>query len=104
MIIVTSNIVAGKEIKETLGLVKGEIVQSKNIGKDFLASMKNIVGGEIVSYTKMLTEARKMATDRMIKEAEKLGADAIIDVRFGSSSLMQGCAELIAYGTAVKFK
>jgi len=95
--------VPGKEI-EALGLVKGTIVQSKNIGRDFMAGMKTLVGGEIVGYTEMLIEARQMATKRMVDEAIALGADAVINVQFGSSAVMQGAAEVIAYGTAVKFK
>ena len=91
-------------IKEVLGLVKGEIVQSKHLGRDFMAGMKTIVGGEIKGYTEMIKEARKIATDRMIEEAEKLGADAIIGIKFGSSAVMQGAAEMIAYGTAVTLK
>ncbi len=104
MLIVTSNDIPGKTITETLGIVKGEMVQSKHVGKDFLAGMKNIVGGEVKSYTKMISESRKIATDRMIEEATDLGADAIICVRYGSSGVMQGAAEVIAYGTAVKIK
>ena len=88
---------------ETLGIVKGTVVQSKNIGRDFMAGMKTIVGGEIVGYTEMLNEARQIATKRMVDEAEELGADAIVGVKFGSSMLMQGAAEILAYGTAVKF-
>ena len=91
----------GKEI-EVLGLVKGTIVQTKNIGRDFMAGMKTLVGGEIVGYTEMLNEARQIATKRMVDEAETLGADAIIGVRYGSSQVMQGAAEVVAYGTAVK--
>ncbi len=93
--------VPGKEI-EVLGLVKGTIVQSKNVGRDFMAGMKTLVGGEIVGYTEMLVEARQLATKRMVDEAEALGADAVIGIRFGSSSVMQGAAEVMAYGTAVK--
>ena len=104
MLIVNTDFVEGKKISETLGVVKGEIVQSKNIGRDILAGLKTIVGGEIANYTKMISEAREIATKRMIKEAEKLGADAVINVRYGSSTVLQGCAEIIAYGTAVKFK
>ena len=91
----------GKEI-EVLGLVKGTIVQTKNVGRDFMAGMKTLVGGEIVGYTEMLNEARQIATKRMVDEAEELGADAVIGVRFGSSMVMQGAAEVVAYGTAVK--
>ena len=91
----------GKEI-EVLGLVKGTIVQTKNLGRDFMAGMKTLVGGEIVGYTEMLKEARQIATKRMVDEADALGADAIIGVRYGSSQVMQGAAEVVAYGTAVK--
>lgn len=95
--------IPGKEI-EALGLVKGSIVQSKNFGRDFMAAMKTLVGGEIVAYTEMLNEARKMATKRMVDEAEALGADAIVNIRFASASVMQSAAEVTAYGTAVKIK
>ncbi len=88
---------------EVLEIVKGTIVQTKNIGRDFMAGMKTLVGGEIVGYTEMLNEARQLATKRMVDEAEALGADAIVGVRYGSSQVMQGAAEVIAYGTAVKF-
>lgn len=88
---------------EATGVVKGTIVQSKNFGKDFMAGMKTLVGGEIKGYTDMLVEARQIATKRMVDEAEQLGADAIVGVRYASSSVMQGAAEVMAYGTAVKF-
>jgi len=103
MLLLNIDYIPGKEI-EVLGLVKGTIVQSKNIGKDFMAGMKTLVGGEIVGYTEMLVEARQLATKRMVDEATALGADAIINIRFGSSAVMQGAAEVIAYGTAVKIK
>jgi uncharacterized protein YbjQ (UPF0145 family) len=93
----------GKEY-EVLGLVKGTVVQTKNVGRDFMAGMKTLVGGEIVGYTEMLIEARQIATKRMVDEAESLGADAIIGIKFGSSMVMQGAAEILAYGTAIKFK
>lgn len=93
--------IPGAEI-EALGLVKGTVVESKNIGKDFMAGMKTIVGGELKGYTDMLVTARQMATKRMVDEAEAMGADAIISVRYGSSAIMQGAAEIVAYGTAVK--
>lgn len=102
MKLVNIDYVPGYEITEVLGLVKGAIVQSKNIGRDFMAGMKTIVGGEIVGYTEMLTTARQIATKRMVDDAESLGADAIINIRYGSSSVMSGAAEVIAYGTAVK--
>ena len=103
MLLLNIDYVPGKEL-EALSLVKGTVVQSKNFGKDFMAGMKTLVGGEIVGYTEMLVEARQIATKRMVDEAEALGADAVINVRFGSSSVMQGAAEVVAYGTAVKFK
>ncbi len=93
----------GKDV-EILGMVKGAIVQTKNVGRDFMAGMKTLVGGEIVGYTEMLNEARQIATKRMVDEAEALGADAVIGVRFGSSQVMQGAAEVLAYGTAIKFR
>ena len=89
---------------EVLGLVKGTIVNSKNVGRDLMAGLKTIVGGEIVGYTDMLNEARQIATKRMVDEAEALGADAIVGVRYGSSAVMQSAAEIVAFGTAVKFK
>lgn len=102
MLLLNIDHVPGKEI-EALGLVKGTVVQSKNVGKDFMAGMKSIVGGEVVSYTEMLTEARQIATKRMVDEAEVLNADAIVNIRYGSSAVMQGAAKVIAYGTAVRF-
>ncbi len=104
MILVTTDEIKGKEISESLGIVKGEIVQSKNIGRDFMAGMKTLVGGEIVGYTEMIREARQIATKRMVDEANSLGADAVIGIRYGSSAVMQGAAEIIVYGTAVKLK
>ena len=88
---------------EILGLVKGTVVQSKNLGKDFMAGRKTLVGGEIVGYTEMIVEARAIATKRMVDEAEALDADAVIGVRYGSSSVMQSAAEVVAYGTAIRF-
>lgn len=103
MLLLNIDHVPGREI-DALGLVKGTIVQSKNFGRDFMAGMKTLVGGEIKGYTDMLVEARQIATKRMVDEAEAMGADAIVNVRFGSSSVMQGAAEVVAYGTAVKFR
>lgn len=103
MLIVTTEMISGKEY-ETLGLVKGSTIQSKNIGKDIGSSFKNLVGGELKSYTKMMDEARALATKRMAEEAQALGADAVVSFRYSSSSIMAGAAEVIAYGTAVKFK
>lgn len=102
MVLVNIDYIPGKEL-EVLGLVKGTVVQAKNFGKDFMAGMKTLVGGEIAGYTEMLTEARQIATKRMVDEAEAMGADAVINIRYGSSSVMQGAAEIIAYGTAVKY-
>jgi len=104
MLLVNIDYIPNQEITEVLGLVKGTIVQSKNIGRDFMAGMKTIVGGEITGYTDMLITARQIATKRMVDDAEQLGADAIINIRFGSSTVMNGAAEVIAYGTAVKIK
>ena len=103
MLLVNIDHIPGREV-EVLGMVRGTIVQSKNFGKDFMAGMETLVGGEITGYTEMLVEARQIATKRMVDEAEALGADAVINVRYGSSSVMQGAAEVIAYGTAVKFR
>ncbi len=103
MLLLNIDHVPGREI-EALSIVKGTVVQSKNFGKDFMAGMKTLVGGEITGYTEMLIEARQIATKRMVDEAEALGADAVVNVRYGSSSVMQGAAEVIAYGTAVKFR
>ena len=88
---------------EVLGLVRGSVVQSKNFGKDFMSAMKTLVGGEITAYTELLQEARQIAMGRMVAQAEEMGADAIVCLRFASSSVMQGAAEVIAYGTAVRF-
>ena len=102
MTLVSIDTIPGREF-EVLGIVKGTIVQTKNFGKDFMAGMKTMVGGEITGYTEMLTEARQIATKRMVDEAEAISADAIVGVRYGSSQIMQGAAEVIAYGTAVRF-
>ena len=103
MILVNTEYVAGKEL-EMLGMVKGSTVQSKNIGKDLTASFKTLVGGELKAYTEMMNEARDIATKRMVAEAQAMQADAVINVRYSSASVMQGAAEVSAYGTAVKFK
>ena len=103
MLLLNIEYVPGREI-EALGMVRGAVVQSKHLGKDFMAAMKTLVGGELVGYTEMLVEARQIATKRMVDEAEAMGADAVINVQYGSSAIMQGAAEVIAYGTAVKYK
>ena len=102
MILVNTDYISGKEL-ETLSLVKGSTIQSKHIGKDIAQAFKTMVGGELTAYNDMMNEARALATKRMVAEAEALGADAIVNVRYASSAIMQGAAEVIAYGTAVKF-
>lgn len=101
MLLLNIEYIPDKKIR-ALGIAKGSVVQSKNFGKDFMASMKTLVGGEIESYTQMLTEARQIATKRMVDDAESMGADAVIGVRYASASVMQGAAEITAYGTAVQ--
>ena len=101
MFLVTTDHISGKKT-EMLGLVKGSTIQSKHIGKDLGAGFKSLVGGELKGYTKMMDEARAIATERMIKEAEALGADAVVNVRYATSAIVQGAAEVIVYGTAVK--
>ena len=103
MIIVNTDYISGKEI-ETIQLVKGSIVFSKNVVRDVFAGLKTIVGGEIKGYSEMMSEARQKATERMIQEATSIGADAIVNVRYSTSNLMASAAEIIAYGTAVRFK
>ena len=101
MILVTSDSIPGKTIKTTLGLVKGNTIRSRNIGRDIMAAFKNMVGGEITDYTKMMAEAREQAIDRLIEEAEAKGANAVVALRFTTTSVMQAAAELLVYGTAV---
>lgn len=103
MLLTTTEFISGRTYA-TLGMVRGSTIQSKHIGKDIGASFKTIVGGELTGYTEMLNEAREIAIQRMIAQAESMGADAIVTVRFATSSVMQGAAEVIAYGTAVKLK
>jgi uncharacterized protein YbjQ (UPF0145 family) len=104
MIIVNTDFVSGKEISQILGLVRGNTIQAKSIGKDIKAGFRNIAGGEIKEYTEMLAEAREIALKRMEDKAEKMGADAVINVRFMTSAIMGGAAEILAYGTAVKLR
>ncbi len=101
MIIVTTNRVTGKRIVRTLGLVRGNTIRARHIGKDIMAVFRNIVGGEVSEYTKLLAESREQALDRMVEEAHGLGANAIISLRFSTSMIMGAAAELLAYGTAV---
>lgn len=102
MFIVNTDYITGKEF-EMLGLVKGSTIQTKNVGRDITQGFKTLVGGELTAYNEMMNEARALATKRMVQEAETLGADAIVNVRYASSAIMQGAAEVIAYGTAVKY-
>ena len=104
MIITSTDFIPGREIKEILGLVRGNTIQAKHIGKDIMAGFRQVVGGEIKEYTEMLAEAREIALRRMEEKAEKLGADAVINVRFMTSAVMASAAEILAYGTAVKLK
>lgn len=102
MILVNTDYISGKEL-EMLGLVKGSTIRSRNIGRDISQCFKSLVGGELNSYSEMMNEARALATKRMVSEAETIGADAIVNIRYSSSAIMQGAAEVIAYGTAVRF-
>ncbi len=103
MFIVNTDYIPGKEF-ELLGLVRGATIQSRHVGKDIGAGLKTIVGGELKGYTEMMDSARRIATERMTDEAAKLHADAVINVRYTTSAVVQGAAEVLAYGTAVKFK
>ncbi len=104
MILTNTSEIAGREVVETLGLVQGNVIRAKHIGNDIVASLRQLVGGEVTEYTKMLNEARQQATKRMVDQAESMGADAVINIRFTSAQVMQGAAEILAYGTAVKLK
>ncbi|MCW5623309.1 MAG: YbjQ family protein [Burkholderiales bacterium] len=101
MLVTNLEIVPGKRVAKHLGLVQGSTVRSKHVGKDILAGLKNIVGGELKGYTELLQEAREEATNRMVEQAKAVGANAVLNVRYGTSSITQGAAELLAYGTAV---
>ena len=103
MILVNTDYIAGKEL-EMLGLVKGSTIQTKHLGKDIGAGFKTLVGGELTSYNEMMNDARALATKRMVEEAQTLGADAVVNIRYASASVMAGAAEVMAYGTAVKIK
>ena len=102
MFVTTADVVPGQQV-QILGLVRGNVVTSKHVGRDLMAGMKSIVGGEIVSYTQMVDEARTTAEQRMVAAAQQMGADAVVAMRFGSSSVLDGTIEMLAYGTAVKF-
>ena len=104
MIYVTTPTIQGNEIAESICIVRGSTVRARNIGRDIFAGLKNIIGGEISEYTKLLADAREQAIKRMLDDATKVGADAIVNVRFTTSTVMQGAAEMLAYGTAVKLK
>lgn len=101
MIVTTTAEIHGKRIVKTLGIVRGNTIRARNVGRDIVAGLRNLVGGEISEYTKLLAEAREQALDRMVEEAETLGANAVVEVRFSTSEVMRGAAELLAYGTAV---
>lgn len=102
MILVNTDYITGKEL-EMLGLVKGSTIQSKNVGRDISQGLKTLIGGELKAYNEMMNEARALATKRMVEEATGIGADAIVNIRYASAAIMQGAAEVMAYGTAVKF-
>ena len=101
MIVTTTGEVSGKRVVRTLGIVRGNTIRARHVGRDIMAGLRNIVGGEVSEYTKLLAEAREQALDRMVEEAHGLGANAVIEVRFSTSEVMSGAAELLAYGTAV---
>ena len=102
MILVNTDYISGKNL-EMLGMVKGSTIQSKNVGRDITQSFKTLVGGELKAYTEMMNDARALATKRMVEEAEQMGADAVVNIRYASAAVMQGAAEVMAYGTAVRF-
>ncbi|MCD6128859.1 heavy metal-binding domain-containing protein [Candidatus Bipolaricaulota bacterium] len=104
MLVTTIDRIPGHEISEVLGLVQGSTIRARHLGRDIMAGLRNVVGGEIKDYAQMLTEARQLAIQRMVKEAERLGADAILGVRLATAQTMAGAAEVLAYGTAVRLK
>jgi uncharacterized protein YbjQ (UPF0145 family) len=103
MIIVNTETVPGKNITETMGIARGSTVRARHLGRDIFAGLKNLVGGEISEYTRLLADAREEAYQRMVLDANRMGAEGIVNVRFTTSAVMQGCSEILAYGTAVKF-
>lgn len=104
LIVTMADLVPGREIDRVVGIARGNVVRARFFGRDFIAGLRNIVGGEVPEYTSLLSEAREQALDRMAKHAEELGADAVVTVRLSTSSVMEGAAEILAYGTAVKLK
>ncbi|WP_340198670.1 YbjQ family protein [Ascidiimonas sp. W6] len=102
MIYVTTETIKGKEIIESLGIARGSTVRARDFGRDFFAGLKNLIGGEISEYTKLLADAREQSLQRMLDDAKQMGADGVVNVRFTTSQVMQGAAEILAYGTAVK--
>jgi uncharacterized protein YbjQ (UPF0145 family) len=102
MLVINTSEIPDKTIKETLGIARGSTVRARNVGRDLFAGLKNLVGGEISEYTKLLADAREEALQRMMVDASRMGADAVVNVRFTTSTVMQGCSEILAYGTAVK--
>ena len=104
MIVVTTQYIAGFDVSKTLGMVRGSSIRARHVGRDLIASLRNLAGGELYEYTKLLAEAREQAIDRMIEEARVLGADAVLAVRFQSAEVTRGAAEMVCYGTAVKLE
>ena len=104
ILLVTTEAIPGKKITKILGMARGNTIRARHMGKDIMAGFKNMVGGEITDYTKMMAESREQALDRLIEDAESLGADAVVGLRFTTTSMMQGAAEFLAYGTAVKYE
>lgn len=102
--VATTETIAGREIAETLGMARGNVIRAKHIGTDLIAGLRNIVGGEVSEYTKLMAEAREQAHDRMVADAGRMGADAVVGVRFATSMITQGAAEILAYGTAVRLR
>ncbi len=104
IVVATTETIAGRDVIETLGICRGNVIRAKHLGTDFVAGLRNLVGGEMLEYTKMIAEAREQAYDRMLANAEKMGANAIIGMRFTTSTVTDGAAEILAFGTAVKIR
>ena len=103
MIVVSTETIPGKQISESIGIARGSTVRARHLGRDIFAGLKNLVGGEISEYTRLMTDAREEAYQRMVLDAQRMGAEGVVNVRFTTSMVMQGCSEILAYGTAVKF-